>query len=221
MDKISGTPRGSLESLMTAEEVLDLCPWLWHLNSVWAKGFSSHTGSLLPINEGFLREKIGQWDDRMIKIAFFLIKEGIQQVREVAPLEILSNSRVGWVTNSRADGESTAERIIGELCLPKKTLKRLVANGDIFIPHIVVITEGPVERTTRYLIYQASEEGDPNLIQMIMDASDNFEPRRYRPPSSKIIPRGLITTCPDCQSTQTAYEEGCLKCSNCGWQECG
>jgi len=87
---------------------------------------------------------------------------------------------LGSELNPLADGTTIAERIIATLNLPKNRLWEYVRMNDLYIPHIVIRTAGPVDRSEHYYIYEDPHPrgfDTPNLLVKILECAGDFEPK--------------------------------------------
>ena len=151
-----------LEDTLTSQEVLELCPWLWAVNHIWAEGFCCETGSVHNLTTEMLEQTLDRMDDGF-DIIIYSVQHRIHQVCK----ERKDNRGV------EGEGVTIAERIIATIgpgiYWPSQ---------DLTIPTIVVASPGPVDRTTHYHIYYHAH-GEKDLLPLILEAGNGFRPRSW------------------------------------------
>ena len=64
-------------------------------------------------------------------------------------------------------------------------------------------------------------ERKKRMLQLVYDGEEpsSVEPRAEREPASKPLIKSY-EKCPECGSPNLHYQEGCVKCLDCGWTSC-
>ncbi len=172
---------GSFQETNTAEQIIRVCPWLWAFRQIWAEGWACQSGSIhIPTRE-MLKQKVGS-----DSIFFYCVKNHIHTVKKLPPRELLNFADLSKPLsepNPDSDGETIAERIIASLRISPDVLKEMVVTGKLYIPQIVVETQGPVDRSEHYFMYMSQNESGgprPNLAPMILLEAGTFEPKWFK-----------------------------------------
>src|SRR5690606_14648004 len=69
--------------------------------------------------------------------------------------------------------------------------------------------------------YLAEQEGVPEALPLAAPVRVEGAAQAQPSSSGSEAQTGFFGACPDCGSSQFAYEEGCVKCHVCGYSECG
>jgi hypothetical protein len=178
--------KGSLKSILIAEHILGMCPWLWAFEHIWAEGICSQAGSFHTLTLEVLNQKLDK-NDGHVDIFFYMEKDGIRSVHRVPQDEIL-NKDFKMVHNPSADGETIAERVFSAMHLPRERVTEKLLCGKIYIPHLVIRTPGPVDRSEHYYIYTAPGNIAPNTIPLILEAAGEFVPKHSRKSATVATP---------------------------------
>jgi hypothetical protein len=151
----------ALQDLISTEQILAICPWLWAWEQIWAKGFCSHSGSVHVLTVEVLQQEFDRFDEGETGIFLFGERQGVMWTRQ-APRD-----------GPMAQGKTVAERVVTALWPNVR---------DETILQLVIRTPGEVDRTDEYYIYQAAESlhlGLPahsNLLSTILEAANGFKP---------------------------------------------
>lgn len=171
---------GVLGKTLTAQRILAICPWLWAFEQIWTEGIACETGSRHTLTEKMLCQALDR-NDGHVDIMFYMENGGIRTVHRVPHDERFTPHTIGRMEpNPNADGKTIAERIVAEMLLPPDILMDRLEREVLYIPHIVIRTPGPVDRSSHYYIYSAEGPGTPNTVPIIIKCAGNFIPKRFR-----------------------------------------
>lgn len=121
--------------LLRAEEIIQICPWLWSYKKTWATGFCSAVGREFELTSEVLRQDIDPHD---VHIFLYGAHGGILHVVDKPCWEL---PRMTF---------AAAIKQLWRNCLPLDDRKLM---------QIVVRTNGPVDRTDQFSIYDAGGYG--------------------------------------------------------------
>jgi hypothetical protein len=168
--------RGDVNQILTGEEVLSFCPWLWAFNQIWSKGWASNSGSMHPLNLHVLTKEIH--DASSENIMFFGSSSNILEARQVRKatsrfdpfhrgLDIAGKTALSIVPGD--EGRTVAEKIISRLGGGLSSDERVTQL-------VIAVDDEVADRTTHYYIYTHPDGWNSNLLPMIFEAAQDFQP---------------------------------------------
>ncbi len=119
--------------LMGSEEILAMCPWLWSTKTHWTKGLCSSFGSVHEMTTDVLTQRLDDLD-RGLTIVIF----------DTSCLLLVYKQEY----NKLLIGKSLAVNILD--AIQKNTA---FDDKERVIQGVVIISDGPVERSEHYYIY--------------------------------------------------------------------
>lgn len=153
--------KGGFDQIITAQRILELCPWLWAFRQLWAEGWACESGSIhnpaLDI-QGTIFE---QDADDLDHVYYHMVKNGIHSVHKLEPRKIFKTDEfMEYQDNPQCRGTNIAERIVHSIGLPLSALWAMSLDHKIRIEQVVVETGGPGDRSEHFYIYR--DNLDPN-----------------------------------------------------------